>query len=101
MTRTISATKARVHFGEITRNVEERGEIVVVERDGREVVAIIPIADYHQYRALRANALDWWRMMDETHDFICQEIGDRTLTPADDLLRQIREERDAELADLS
>lgn len=101
MVRTVSATEARVHFGEVTRRVEERGEAIVVERDGREVVAIISIADYRRLTALRATDHDWWQLMQQNHARILEEIGDRELTPADELLHQLREERDAELLDLS
>lgn len=101
MMKTVSATEARVHVGEITRRVEERGEAVVVERDGREVVAIVPIDEYRRFEASRTSDKDWWEMMHETHIRILEEIGDREFTPADDLLHQLREERDAEFLDLS
>jgi prevent-host-death family protein len=37
MGRTMSATDARVHFGEVMRHVVERGESVIVERGGETV----------------------------------------------------------------
>ena len=101
MIRTISATTARIHFGEVTRQVEERREAVVVERGGREVVAIIPIDDYQRLAELQARDQDWWRMMTDLHAEIVSELGARELTPADDIIHQLREERDAELTDLS
>ena len=99
--KTVSATEARVHFGEITRRVEQRGEAVVVERDGREVVAIVPIDAYRRFEASRASEQDWWKMMQAAHNRILEEIGDRELPPADDVLHELREERDAELLDVS
>lgn len=101
MVRTVTATEARVHFGEVTRRVEEHGEAVVVERDGREVVAIISIDDYRRLNALGETDQDWWQLMQANHTRILEELGDRELTPADELIHQLREERDAELLDLS
>jgi prevent-host-death family protein len=42
MPRTVSATEARVHFGEVIRAVAETGETYVVERAGKPQVAIVP-----------------------------------------------------------
>jgi prevent-host-death family protein len=99
-TKTVSATEARVHFGEITRRVEERGEAVVVERDGREVVAIVPIGEYREFEASRASKNDWWEMMEETRALARAEIGDREITPGEEMIRQIREENDDPIPDL-
>ncbi len=46
MAQTISATRAKNTFGEMTRQVYLTGERVVVERDGLPVVAMISMADY-------------------------------------------------------
>lgn len=101
MVKVVSATEARVHFGDVTRRVEERGEAVIVQRDGREVVAIIPIDAYRRYEETITREHDWWRMTKELHALLRAEIGDRHLPPAEEVLAQLREERDAELADLS
>jgi prevent-host-death family protein len=100
MVKIVSATEARVHFGDVTRRVEERGEAVVVERDGREVVAIIPIDEYRRFEASQASRKDWWEMMEETRALIRAELGDREITPAEEMIRQIREENDARFPDL-
>ena len=46
----IPATDARVHFGELLQHVTETEETVVVERNGREVAAIVPIDAYRRQR---------------------------------------------------
>jgi prevent-host-death family protein len=46
----ISATEARVHFGEIFRRVTENDETIIVERNGKPGLVILPI---HEYEALR------------------------------------------------
>jgi prevent-host-death family protein len=101
MVRVVSATEARVHFGDVTRRVEERGEAVIVQRDGRDIVAIIPIDAYRKYEEACATERDWWEELQELHALIRAELGDRKLPPPEDILRELREERDAELLDLS
>ncbi len=46
MTRTISATDARVHFGEVLRGVSEERATYYVERSGTPVAVVIPIEEY-------------------------------------------------------
>ncbi len=52
--KTIPATQARIHFGEILRRVHSGGEQFIVEKDGLEVAAILGREDYEQYRRLLA-----------------------------------------------
>ena len=46
MTRKISATDARVHFGEVLRGVSEERAKYYVERSGTPVAVVIPIDEY-------------------------------------------------------
>ena len=48
MERTMTATEARVRFGELLRAVAERGETVIVERHGKPTVAFVPVAEYER-----------------------------------------------------
>jgi prevent-host-death family protein len=41
MPRTMSATDARVHFGEVIRIVNTSGDHIVVEKDGRRAAIIL------------------------------------------------------------
>lgn len=63
-------------------------------------MATIPIDDYRRFEAYKLSTADWWQILSEARDFIREENGGRTLTPADELIHQLREERDAELVDL-
>jgi len=47
----IPATDARVHFGELLQHVTDSSETVVIERNGREVAAIVPIDAYRRERS--------------------------------------------------
>jgi prevent-host-death family protein len=57
--RHISATEARVRFGELLDAMRDRGETVIVEKSGEPRAAVVPIAEY---RRLTRRVLDqaWW-----------------------------------------
>ena len=63
----MSATEARVHFGDVLRRVTENHEIVIVERGGTPRAAVIPIQElkrlqesYGEHiRPQNQAALDW------------------------------------------
>jgi len=44
----MSATEARVRFGELLRAVTERGETVIVEHHGKPAVAFVSVAEYER-----------------------------------------------------
>ena len=46
--RTLSATEARAHFGQVIQSAYEENEHVIVERDGVPVIAVLPISEYHR-----------------------------------------------------
>ena len=51
MERIVSATEARVRFGEMMRRVVEDAEAIIVERDGKRQVALISINEYELFKA--------------------------------------------------
>ena len=54
----IPATDARVHFGELVRDVETSGEAVLVERNGRPVVAVLPVEEFRRLQRVERGG-DW------------------------------------------
>ena len=94
MNRTVSATQARIHFGEIMR--QARTEPVIVERDGKPEVVVISKQEYDQL-VENAPKRDWRKMVEELHAKLRVELSGRTLPDPADMLRQAREERDEEL----
>ncbi len=46
--KTVAATYARIHFGEIMRDVADLGHHVVVERSGKPLVVVLSVADYQR-----------------------------------------------------
>lgn len=91
MEKHISATEARIHFGEVMRHVVEKEEPIIVERAGKPEAVIISLA---QYRRLRRNESDDWRaQLDEVHALIRKERGDQPLLPPpEEVIREMRDE---------
>lgn len=49
MSNVMSATQARVHFGEVLRRVENN-EVITVERGGEPKAVVISIAEYQRLK---------------------------------------------------
>jgi len=96
MGRVVSATEARIRFGELMRQVVENQEHIIVERGGKSHVVIISVDQYE--RLLRGQQQENWKsLVAQARAQIQAELGDRELPPSEEVLRQIREERDAQL----
>jgi prevent-host-death family protein len=97
MERVVSATEARVHFGELLRLVSEQGQTIIVERDGRPQAAVISIADYEKVRGpLRMTRREALERLTQLSERIAVRRRGQPLTPAEDVIREAREERDAQ-----
>jgi prevent-host-death family protein len=102
MDTVVSATDARVHFGELMRQVMETGKAVTVERGGKPAVVVVPVAEYERMRDRERQHLeDWHRRLDAIHARIAAEIGDRPVPDTGELIREMREERSRELDEAS
>lgn len=100
MERVVSATEARVHFGEMMRKVVQEQEPIVVERDGKPQIVLISVKQYEQFKALSPAKRSWEEMLAEVHQLVARELEGKTLPPADEIIREMREERDAHLLGL-
>ena len=49
MRRSINAVKARKNFGEIIEEVYYRGDQIIVERQGKPMAAVVPLAILEQW----------------------------------------------------
>lgn len=96
MGRVVSATEARIRFGELMRQVVENQEHIIVERGGKSHVVVISIDEYERLLR-RQQQEDWKGLVAQARAQIEAELGDRELPPSNEVLRQIREERDAQL----
>lgn len=99
MTKRVSATQARVHFGEILRTVQEDGETIVVERGGHAAAVILPVAAYERM-GNETRSRNWRARIAALHGLWESELGRRQLPDAVEVIRKGREERDAQLAEI-
>jgi prevent-host-death family protein len=100
MERRISATDARIHFGELMRDVVERQQAVVVERSGEPHVVVLSVDEYQRLIAAQEEQEDWRELVSQVRAQVRADLEDRELTPSEEVLQEIREERDEQLAAL-
>jgi prevent-host-death family protein len=100
MERIISATEARIHFGELLREVVENQQPIIVERGGKPQVVVLSIREYEYLLAGQARREDWQYLLAQAHERIRAELGGRQLPPPEEIIREMREERDAHIMDL-
>jgi prevent-host-death family protein len=102
MEQKITATNARIHFGEVMRQVTEEGRPVIVERAGRPQVVIMSVDAYEKIKAAQQQ-MGWQETLARAIEVGAQikaRRGDQPLTPPEDVVSQVREERNAQLDDL-
>src|SRR5579864_8075798 len=99
MERVVTATEARVRFGELMRRVVESGGAVIVEKDGKPQVAILSMAEYARLKSGQEARTDWESLLDRAHQAIKADVGRRKLPDAARVIQEMREERDAQLLD--
>ena len=99
MRRTVTATEARVHFGELLRRVVEERTPVVVERGGKPLVVVLSVDEYERLRAGQPESEDWWELARRSREAIHRRRGGRPLPSIDDVFDEMRDERDAQLLD--
>jgi len=93
----MSATDARIRFGELMRWVVENRKPVIVERGGKPHVVVLSVDEYERLAAGQEERSNWHDLVHRAREQIRAELGDRELMPPEELIRQMREERDAQL----
>src|SRR5947209_13965938 len=97
MERVISATEARIHFGEVVRPVSSDGATVIVERGGKPQAVVLSLEEYERLKAREPEQDDWWERVLRVREQIREELGDRQVPPIEDIIRDMREERDEQI----
>jgi prevent-host-death family protein len=96
MERVVSATEARIRFGELMRQAVETQEAIIVERGGKPQVVVLSMEEYE--RLLRGERRHEWReLVQGARAQIQADLGGRSLPGAEEILRQVREDRDEQL----
>lgn len=102
MERNISATEARIHFGQWLRHVKEKGTTLIVEKAGRPEAVLLSLEEYHRLCAAGeagagTAALERARA---SRKRILARRGGKPLRSPEDVISGMRKERDGELPDL-
>ncbi len=99
MERTVSATEARIRLGEWMRRAVEQGETIVIRKGGRPYAVVLSFA---AYRRLKHGGRTEWQetllQMRRLRQRLYQAMEGQPLTPPpEEVIRQMREERDEQL----
>src|SRR4051794_12554196 len=100
MPRVLTATDARVHFGELMRQVVATQEPVIVERDGTPQVVVLSLAEYQRLTAGQPQPPDWWELATRSRQQIASRLQSTgcQMPPIDAVFAQMRDERDEQLS---
>ena len=94
MLKTISATKARINFGDVMKQAKIAP--VIVERAGKAEVVVISKKAYDQLVAAKSQT-DWRKLLDESRKAVRIALKGRELPDPAEMIRLGREERDEQL----
>jgi prevent-host-death family protein len=97
MSKVMSATQARVHFGEVLRRVENN-ETITVERGGKPKAVILSIGEYQKLKSGGSSAPSWEEQLRRTQERFLREATNVEYD-VEENIRQMREERSDQLFD--
>ena len=78
MTRTVSATAARIHLGELLDDIE-RDEAITAERGGTAAVVIVSTSEYQRLCDNMDQEEDWWALAERSREAFRRHLGDREM----------------------
>jgi prevent-host-death family protein len=91
MDKTVNATEARIRFGEIMRDAQKSP--ITVVRDGKAEVVIISKTAYDRLVS-NVKVRSWRELVAASRERISIDLANRQLPLPDDLLFELREDRD-------
>ena len=89
----VSATEARIRFGEVMRRAVESREPIIVERGGKSHVVVLSVDEYERLLK-RQNQSDWQELVRQARVKIRTDLAGRRLPRPEEILRGVREDRD-------
>jgi prevent-host-death family protein len=93
MTRTVSATDARLHFGELMNEVMEHKQPILVEKNGKPQVVLLAIEEYQRLQKRDQPTGDILAQIEHSRALVTVDLRDRSLPHPAEMLRQAQEER--------
>jgi prevent-host-death family protein len=97
MGRVVSATEARIRFGELMRQAVDSHEPIIVERGGQSHVVVLSVEEYERLLRGQQQQDDWRDLVRQARERIQADLSGRELPPPEEILAQLREERDEQL----
>lgn len=88
----VTATEARIRFGEMIRRVVDEQQAIIVERGGKPQIVMLSITQYERLKAVEQKQTPWQERVRQVRARIAAELGDRELPPAEEIIRQTKEE---------
>ena len=88
--KTISATQARIHFGQLMRQAQD--EPVIIERNGKAAIVVKSKYAYDQLAGCTAQP-DWRKLLTQAHQRIRKDLAGQSLPPIEEELHKMRDER--------
>mgnify|MGYP000964013507 CR=1 FL=1 len=98
--RVVSATEARVHFGELMQEALRSEEPIVVEKSGKAQIVLLAYDRYVELVAGVADADSWQSRLALGHQMVAADAGSKPLPTAVEVIRRARDARSKELGNL-
>jgi prevent-host-death family protein len=89
----VSATEARIRFGEVMRRAVENREPIIVERGGKSHVVVLSVDEYERLLKSQDQG-DWKELVNQARARIQTDLAGRPLPHSEEILREIRKDRD-------
>ena len=89
----VSATEARIHFGELMRRAVERREPIFVEQGGKPRGVVLSVGEYERLVGGEP-PVDWKAQVGQARSSIQADLAGREMPAPEEVLRQMRGERD-------
>jgi prevent-host-death family protein len=102
MERMVNIAEACLYFEELMREVTERHETIIVEQDGQPRIVVLSVEDYRRLKAAQLRS-PWEETLKEVQEMRARIQARRRGEPVplpEDIIREMREERNAELTGL-
>lgn len=93
--KTVSATEARIHLGELLDDIE-RNDAITVEQAGNAETVVIPVSEAQELSGTPTEGPDWRQSLERARTSFARDLGDRPRPDFVEMIREMREERSVE-----
>lgn len=98
MTRTVSATEARIDLGEHLDRIDDNG-VITVEHEGTPEAVLLSALEAEDLSTVPASSPDWRQSLERARASFARDLGDKPRPDFVQMIREMREERSAQLLD--